>query len=186
MRGASVTLGPNTNANQLKHASGLTCNMSKCQMAPIRCQQEQIDLATSLFPCTCSDFPLKYLGIPLSVNELPKAALQPLLDQVADHLPTWKGQLMNRSGRLTLIKTTISAIPIYVSIAIKLPPWFINGLIKFMKGFLWTGADVVKGGKVPHSMGFGSKTVGARWPWNPGSKPSRPGTKNKVALAVPN
>ena len=84
-------------------ASGLACNMSKCQIVPIRCQQQHIDLAQACFPCIISGFPLKYLGIPLSPHKLPKSALQPMLDKMADYLPVWKGQLLNRSGRLALI-----------------------------------------------------------------------------------
>jgi hypothetical protein len=32
-------------------ASGLACNVQKCQMTPIHCDTEQCALATSLFPC---------------------------------------------------------------------------------------------------------------------------------------
>lgn len=72
-------------------ASGLACNMSKCQIAPIRCQQDDINIIKECFPYMVSDFPLKYLGIPLSVAKLPKTALQPILDKVADRLAVLKG-----------------------------------------------------------------------------------------------
>jgi hypothetical protein len=32
-------------------ASGLHCNMSKCQLAAIRCDESHTQLATTLFPC---------------------------------------------------------------------------------------------------------------------------------------
>jgi hypothetical protein len=38
-------------------------------------------------------------------------------------------------GRLTLIKTTLSAIPIYTAISIALPPWFLKALRKLMMAF---------------------------------------------------
>jgi hypothetical protein len=69
-------------------ASGLGCNIAKCQMVPIRCDEAQVELATSMFPCQLMEFPLKYLGIPLSVHKLPKAALQPLVECAVDKLPT--------------------------------------------------------------------------------------------------
>jgi hypothetical protein len=49
------------------------------------------------------------------------------------------------SGRLTLIETTLQAIPIYVSISLQLPPWVIKALDKIFKTFLWTGSKVVGG-----------------------------------------
>jgi hypothetical protein len=59
-------------------ASGLRCNYIKCQIAPIRCSEEQVSLgiplSTQLFPCAVVDFPIHYLGIPLSATSLPKSA----------------------------------------------------------------------------------------------------------------
>jgi hypothetical protein len=48
--------------------------------APIRCTEDQVALAESLFACSVVEFPIKYLDIPLSVTKLPKAALHPLVD----------------------------------------------------------------------------------------------------------
>jgi hypothetical protein len=53
-------------------ASGLACNMSKCQLAPIHYEAGHIELATQFLPCLVANFPLRYLGIPLSVTILPK------------------------------------------------------------------------------------------------------------------
>jgi hypothetical protein len=128
-------------------ASGLGYILSKCQMVLIRCDQTTIDLATELFSCQVMSFPICYLGVPLSVTKLLRSAWQPLLDKVADQLPTWKGNIMNRSGRLALIRSTSPAIPIYVSIKMGLPGWVQNALIKLMKVFLWSGSGEVQGGK---------------------------------------
>jgi hypothetical protein len=93
------------------------------------------------------EFSLKYLGISLSVRKLPKAALQPLVDRAADKLPAWKGGLMQRSGRVALIKSTLSVISVYTSIGVGLQPWLIKALEKIMKAFLWMGTEEVKAGK---------------------------------------
>jgi hypothetical protein len=54
---------------------------------------------------------------------------------------------MQRSGQLTLIKTTLTAITVYLAISLGLPPWMIKALTKIMRAFLWTGNDIVQGGK---------------------------------------
>jgi hypothetical protein len=93
------------------------------------------------------DFPLKYLGKPLSVvNKPPKTGFQPLIDKMANKLPNWKGNLMNRSGWLVLVKSTLSAMPVYISVSIGLPPWALKAIIKIMKAFLWMGMNVLQGG----------------------------------------
>lgn len=58
---------------------------------PDSSQQDDIKIIKECFPYMVSDFPLKYLGIPLSVAKLPKTALQPILDKVADRLAVLKG-----------------------------------------------------------------------------------------------
>jgi hypothetical protein len=128
-------------------SSGHGCNLAKCQMAPIRCNEEQLALVAVAFPCQMMDFPIKYLGIPLSFKKLPKTALQSLLDQVADKLPISKGRLMHRSGRLALIKTTMPVVPVYTSISVGLPPWLIKMFCKITSPFLWIGTDTVQNWK---------------------------------------
>jgi hypothetical protein len=58
-----------------------------------------------------------------------------------------KGMLMNRNGRLELIKSTLSSMAVYISICMGLPPWVIKALEKIFKALLWTGTEVVQGSK---------------------------------------
>jgi hypothetical protein len=95
---------------------------------------EDIELATSRSNTSGS----------LSISKkLPKHALQPLIDKMANH----QGQMMNRSGRLALIKSTLSATSTHLAINLGLPPWFLKVMEKIMKCFLWSGTDSVQGGK---------------------------------------
>jgi hypothetical protein len=57
-------------------ASGLSCNLSKCQMVIIRCDDEQWQMAATLFPCQQVEFPITYLGMPLSTGKLPRSVWQ--------------------------------------------------------------------------------------------------------------
>jgi hypothetical protein len=54
---------------------------------------------------------------------------------------------MHHSGRLTLIKTTLSTVPIYTFVSLGLPQWLQKALQKVMKAFLWTGNEEVRNGK---------------------------------------
>jgi hypothetical protein len=128
-------------------SSGLDCNLSKCQMLPICCSDDQVTQAINLFPCQQAAFPIKYIGIPLAITKLSRSALQPLVEKVVDRLPIWKGHLLHQSGRLVLIKTMLSAIPIYTLISVALPPWLYKALRRIMTAFLWTGSDMVQRGK---------------------------------------
>lgn len=58
-------------------------------------------------------FPVKYLGIPLLVRQLSASALQPLVENIAKWLPTWKASLMTKAGCLTLVKSVLMEIPLH-------------------------------------------------------------------------
>jgi hypothetical protein len=128
-------------------ASGLTCNMNKCHIAPIKCEANHLELAALYFPCSMVEFPLRYLGIPLSIMSLPRAVWHHLIDDMADRLPGWKGNLMHKSDHLTLIKSTLAMVPVHAAISLELPAWARKAMIKIMHNFLWTGTDSVQGGK---------------------------------------
>ena len=49
-----------------------------------------------------------------------KEVLLPLVDKVAEYLPGWKASLMNRDGRLVMVKVVLTAVPIYLLIALDL------------------------------------------------------------------
>jgi hypothetical protein len=85
-----------------------------------------VRLATSIFPGRLVSFPVKYLRMPLVVAKSPCGALQPLLDNMADRMPAWRGRLLCLSRRLMLIKTTLSTVPIHTSIHLSLPPWLLS------------------------------------------------------------
>jgi hypothetical protein len=125
-------------------SSGLGCNVAKCQMVPIHYNLEQVQLAQELFPCPMKEFPISYLGLPLSTG---KAAFQSLVDRMADKLPMWKGHLMHRSGHLTLIKPTLAAMPVYNAISHALMAWVIKAFVRNFRAFLWSGSKSTHNGK---------------------------------------
>jgi hypothetical protein len=128
-----------------KSTSGLCCNVGKCQIIPIRCDETPIQLAHEQSPCPIKEFLIQYLGMPLLMSKLPKHALQPLADRMADWLLAWKGWLMHRSGHLTLIKMTLAAILIYTAISHDLPPWLLKSFTKIFRCFLWSGTKAAHG-----------------------------------------
>lgn len=97
-------------------ASGLSTNLDKCTMTPIRCSEEMIQEVLAVFPCRVLESPTVYLGAPLSITRLGRAQAQTLIDKVAARIPSWKAGLLMTAGRDTLTQSTLSAIPVHVSI----------------------------------------------------------------------
>ena len=105
-----------------------------------------MDVVQQVLPYNVQQFPCKYLGMPLGVKKLTKSVLYPLIDKISDRLPGWKATLINPASRATLVKSILTAIPIYHLIAIQCPKWVLQAIDKIIRGFLWKGRKDIRGG----------------------------------------
>jgi hypothetical protein len=67
---------------------------------------------------------------------------------------------MNMSGRAVLVRFVLTAIPLYLLIAIRVPKWFVRAIDKIRKEFLWKGLGIreVNGGCLLGGLGKGHET----------------------------
>lgn len=131
--------------NNFGNASGLRINPSKSTATPIRCADVDLQVILSSFGGTIAGFPLRYLGLPLTVTRPRLVHLQFILDRVRARLAGWKGRMLSIAGRRVLVRCVLSALPTFALTAIK-------ALIKLIK-------DINKG-DAPFSVG---KRPGADW-----------------------
>lgn len=89
--------------------------------------------------CKPSNFPLKYLSVPLSNKKFGKLQYQPLFTKMEGKLSIWKAGLLLIGGRGTLINATLSAMLIYFMSTFILPKWLTKKIDKIRRKFLWHG-----------------------------------------------
>jgi hypothetical protein len=118
----------------IKKINETTCHwmygFNALTVSPIDCTDEEVTAAANALSCAIKAFPCTYLGLPLTIGMPTKEVLLPLVDKVADYLPGWKASLMNKAGRLVMVKVLLSAAPIYNLIALDLPKWFFKAIDK--------------------------------------------------------
>lgn len=87
--------------------------------------------------CNETNFPIQYLGMPLTLKRPTKQLFLPLIEKVERRLAGWQSKLLSRGGRLVLVQSVLSTIPIYFMICFKLPKWVLNRIDKGRRLFLW-------------------------------------------------
>jgi hypothetical protein len=70
------------------------------------------------------------LSLSLSLKKLTKEHIQPIIDKIADQLLSWNGDLMTRAGRRIQVQFVLTAMLIYLAMAIDFPPWAIKAMDK--------------------------------------------------------
>lgn len=84
--------------------SGLKINFSKSEVVMV-CQEDAKALMYSnMFNCSVGDWPIKYLGVPVSGSRLHIADWIPLDEKMLKRLDCWKGSSLSIGGRYTLIE----------------------------------------------------------------------------------
>ncbi|WVZ72900.1 hypothetical protein U9M48_021288 [Paspalum notatum var. saurae] len=128
-------------------ATGLRTNLQKSSIVPISCARLNLDEILLGFPASRASFPIKYLGIPLTVARLKKVDFQFLLDKVRSKLTSWHGRNLTLAGRLTLVKSVLSSQPVHTLTAVIVPKEVLEEFDKLRKRFLWAGNENLTGGK---------------------------------------
>ena len=94
-----------------------------------------------------ANFPIKYLGLPLSVRRLRKIEFRPLLDKAMAKITGWYGRHLTQAGRACLTKSVLTSQPVYLLTSIKMPKDTLEELDRLRKHFLWAGDEALTGGK---------------------------------------
>lgn len=127
-------------------ASGLHVNYAKSSATLIRCETDEAAHVIQHLGCPIVDLPITYLGIPLTIRRPTAAQLQPLVDRMAGKLPSWKSRLMQKPGRLALVKSVLGAIPLHQLLVLAPSKKTLKLMEKIERGFLWEGRAAANGG----------------------------------------
>ena len=127
-------------------------------------------------------FPLKYLGLPLSIFKLRRQDILPLIDKFSSKLKGWKSKLLAPAGRVALTSSVLLALPMHFLSVIPLPVWALKIIDRRCRAFVWKGEEEINEGhclipwaRVCRSKEWGGLgllnlkdfgiALGCRWQW---------------------
>lgn len=89
---------------------------------------------------SASNLPIKYLEVPLFIGATKCEFWEDIISKCNPKFANWKNKWLSQVGRIIIIKSILSTLPIYAMSCFKLTPRVIDALESFMKKFLWEGA----------------------------------------------
>jgi hypothetical protein len=121
--------------------SGLKINFHKSEVYVFVYQQQDKEIMANMLNYVLGEFPVKYLGIPVSDHHLGMGALSPILQKMIKRLDSWKGKHITFGGRQIITNSCLSSIPLY-SMGLY---WLTDGMHKQMDNIransVWQGAE---------------------------------------------
>ncbi|GLU15614.1 hypothetical protein SLE2022_320890 [Rubroshorea leprosula] len=117
--------------------SGLKINYAKSQLMGVNVEEEWLTRMASLLNCKIGSIPFKYLGTWVGGNPRNIMFWRELIESFEKKLAKWKGKYVSTGGRITLINSVLSSLPVFQMSTHLLPKGTLSLLDKIRKQFLW-------------------------------------------------
>ena len=118
-----------------ENMSGLKINFDKSEVIMVSQDPQKTLYFSETFNCAMGDWPIKYLGVPVSGSRIKVANWLPLDEKLLKRLDGWKGGALSMGGRLTLINSSLSSIPTYNMSLYLLPKTIVKRMDRTRKIF---------------------------------------------------
>jgi hypothetical protein len=117
--------------------SGLKINFHKSEVFCFGAAKECESQYAQLFGCKMGTYPFKYLGIPMNYRKLSNADWNGVLERIEKKLSSWKGKHLSSGGRLVLINSVLSSLPLYMMSFFEVPRKVLWKMDYLRSRFFW-------------------------------------------------
>jgi len=117
---------------------GLKVNFHKSKLAGICVDRYPLNTYAKTLNCNTMRLPFKYLGIEVEGNPRKKQFWELVVNKIKARLSYWKGRFLSMEGRICLLKSVFTAIPLFYLSFFKAPNSVCNSIISIQRKFLWT------------------------------------------------
>jgi len=102
-------------------ASGLKINFSKSNVGIFGDDINWVHDAAHFLKCRQMETPFQYLGIPIGAKPSSCLVWEPLIKKFEAKLSKWNQKFLSMAGKVTLINSVLTALPIYLLSFFKIP-----------------------------------------------------------------
>ncbi|GAU12613.1 hypothetical protein TSUD_132230 [Trifolium subterraneum] len=105
--------------------SGLKVNFNKSMLVGVNIAESWLCEAASSLCCRVGNIPFLYLGLPIGGDPRRLGFWEPVLARLKNRLSGWKSRFLSFGGRLTLLKSVLTSLPVYALSFFKAPSGFV-------------------------------------------------------------
>ncbi|GKA26171.1 RNA-directed DNA polymerase, eukaryota [Tanacetum coccineum] len=116
-------------------ASGLKINLQKSKLMGLGVSLNVVNSAANLMGCSILQLPFNYLGVKVGCNMSYIGSWDDVISKVSSRLSKWKIKSLSIGGRLTLLKSVLTSIPLYHMSIFKVPMGALKKLESIRKNF---------------------------------------------------
>jgi hypothetical protein len=124
--------------------SGLKVNFNKSMLFACNVPDGWFDLASNVLQCKSGAFPFVYLGLPVGGDPRKTVLWDPVIATIKSYLESWKSRSLSFGGRVVLLNSVLSSLPVYYFSFFKAPSGTISTLETLFKSFLWGEGEGVR------------------------------------------
>jgi hypothetical protein len=117
--------------------SGLKINFHKSELFCFGEAKNRTMEYIRFFGCREGVFPFRYLGIPMSPRKLSNGDWRMVEERFQKKLSSWKGKMLSSGGRLVLINSVLSSLPLYMLSFFRIPKGVLEKLDYYRSRFFW-------------------------------------------------
>jgi hypothetical protein len=144
--------------------SGLKINFHKSELLCFGETRDKTEEFVRLFGCKEGEFPFRYLEIPMSPKRLSNKDWRMVEERFQKKLSSWKGKMLSSGGRLVLINSVLSSLPMYMMSFFRIPKGVLKKLDYYRSRFFWQCDDHKKKYRLAKwSILHKPRSVGAGW-----------------------
>ncbi|GJY65325.1 RNA-directed DNA polymerase, eukaryota [Tanacetum coccineum] len=133
-------------------ASGLKINIYKSKLMGIGVSHEDVNSAANFIGCSTLSRPFNYLGVKVGGCNSRSSSWDEVIAKISSRLSKWKLKTLSIGGRLTLIKSVLSSMPLYHMSIYKVPLGVLNKLESLRRNFFNVFLPLTE---LSYSNGFG-------------------------------
>jgi hypothetical protein len=110
--------------------SGLKINFVKSKLYGVNIDSSFLAAGATFLSCRSDVIPFKFLGIPVGANPRRKETWNPVVESMSKRLSSWNRHHLSYGGRITLINSVLSSLPLYFFSFFKAPRCVLQQLVR--------------------------------------------------------